>query len=71
MPAGLEFGQPAEQVVALDMGDGGPQPAAAASSRSLAASPAGLRPPALTTTLMPRSRQVPSTSRIWARKETA
>ena len=42
-----------------------------ASSVILAASPSGLRPPALATTLTPRSRQVPSTSSIWRRNVVA
>ncbi len=43
-------------------------PRRSASDRTSPASPAGLRPPALVTTLMPRSTQVPSTSSIWVRK---
>ena len=43
---------------------GGPGPAAVASSRRRRPGLAGSRPPALVTTLMPRSRQVPSTSSI-------
>ena len=49
----------------------GGRPSRPASSSSFAASPAGLRPPALATTFTPRSRQVPSTSSIWRRNVVA
>ena len=72
--AGVEVGElvPAaaarragEQVVALDVGDAAAQAEPAGELAAAAASPAGLSPPALATTLMPRSRQVPSTCSIW------
>ena len=40
-------------------------------SRTLAAQPDGFNPPALLTTLMPRSTHVPSTCSIWVRKVAA
>ena len=43
-------------------------PSRSARARTSSARPAGLRPPALVTTRMPRSTQVPSTSSIWVRK---
>ena len=46
----------------------GARPSLAASSCTAPAQPAGSSPPALETTLMPRSKHVPSTCSIWVRK---
>ena len=67
VPVGLQVRRRPEQVVALDVGDLRAETEPAASSLDLVGQPAGLSPPALVTTLTPRSRQVPSTSSIWVR----
>ena len=67
--AGLvEFPDPGQQIVALDVGHRHVESQPVGEGADLVGQPAGLSPPALVTTLMPRSMQVPSTSSIWVRK---
>ena len=60
-----KFVDDGHEVVAGDVGDlDVPRPISSAFARTAAAQPCGSSPPALETTLMPRSRQVPSTCSI-------
>ena len=66
---GAQLAQPGQQVVALDVGDRRRQPELVGDLvRPPRRSPAGSSPPALDTTLIPRSRQVPITCSIWVTK---
>ncbi len=64
---GEEVGEAGHQVVAVDVGDDREQAEAGGDLlRSPSAQPPGSSPPALDTTLIPRSRHVPITCSIWS-----